>query len=283
MPKPNSSAQHANAPDFALKMCDGESIPQLGLGVYLTPAEETAEIVDYAAGLGYRMVDTAAFYHNEEGVGRAVKSRKDLYVTTKLWNSAHGFDAARRAFDESMEKLGLDVLDLYLIHWPAPKNNLYVETWKALIALKKEGRIRSIGVSNFNADHLERIINETGEVPVINQVELHPAFQQRKLRGFHEKHGILTESWSPLGRGANLDNPVIKKIAEKHQKSPAQAVIRWHLDQGLVVIPKSANHQRLKENIDVFSFRLDATDLAEMEELDRADGRVGPDPLTADF
>ncbi|WP_319806682.1 aldo/keto reductase [Candidatus Kirkpatrickella diaphorinae] len=283
MPKPEPTIQHADAPDFTLKMLDGKAIPQLGLGVYKTPADETAEIVNFAAGVGYKMVDTAAFYHNEEGVGQAVKRHRDLFVTTKLWNTGHGYDAARRAFDESMKKLGLDVLDLYLIHWPAPKNNLYVETWKALIELKKEGRIKSIGVSNFNVEHLERIIHETGEVPVINQIELHPAFQQRHLRAFHEKHGIITESWSPLGRGANLDADVIQKIAKKYGKSPAQIVIRWHLDQGLVVIPKSSNHQRLRENIDVFDFRLDASDLADIEKMDRADGRVGPDPMTADF
>ncbi|MEE8657953.1 putative 2,5-diketo-D-gluconic acid reductase [Acetobacteraceae bacterium EV16G] len=283
MPKPDPTIQRANAPDFTLKMLDGKAIPQLGLGVYKTPADETAEIVDFAAGVGYKMVDTAAFYHNEEGVGQAVKRHHDLFVTTKLWNTGHGYDVARRAFDESMKKLGLDVLDLYLIHWPAPKNNLYVETWKALIELKKEGRIKSIGVSNFNVDHLERIIHETGEVPVINQIELHPAFQQRHLRAFHDKHGIITESWSPLGRGANLDNDVIQKLAKKHGKSPAQIVIRWHLDQGLVVIPKSSNHQRLQENIDVFDFHLDAADLADIEKMDRADGRVGPDPMTADF
>lgn len=282
MPVSNLS-QSAAGPASTLKMLDGRFIPQLGLGVYKTPAGETAEIVSYAADIGYRMVDTASIYHNEEGVGAAVKQHKDLFVTTKLWNDAHGADAARRAFDHSMKRLGLDVLDLYLIHWPAPNTNLYVETWKALIDLKKEGRVRSIGVSNFNIDHLERLLQETGEVPVINQIELHPAFQQKELRASHQKHGILTESWSPLGRGATLDDNVINEVARKHEKSPAQVIIRWHLDSGLVVIPKSSNHQRLKENLDVFDFKLDASDMAAFEKLDRPDGRVGPDPLTADF
>jgi 2,5-diketo-D-gluconate reductase A len=261
---------------------DGASMPQFGLGVWQTPQGETADVVRTALAAGYRSVDTAAIYGNEAGVGEGLKDADGVYLTTKLWNDRQGFDSTLHAFDESQKRLGRRI-DLYLIHWPRPDLDRYVDTWKALIRLKQDGKVGSIGVSNFNPDHLERIIGETGVVPAVNQIELHPRFQQKALREAHAKHGIVTESWSPLGRGQLLDDPVIGALAKKHGKTAAQVVIRWHLDNGLVVIPKSANAGRIAENIAVFDFRLDDEDLKAMEALDRQDGRTGPDPMTARF
>jgi 2,5-diketo-D-gluconate reductase A len=261
---------------------DGAVMPQFGLGVWQTPDSEAPQVIRAAIEAGYRLVDTASIYGNEKGVGQGLKGADDIYLTTKVWNDRQGFDSALKAFDESEKRLGRRI-DLYLIHWPRPDLDRYVDTWKALIRLRQEGKVRSIGVSNFNPDHLERIIGETGVVPAVNQIELHPRFQQRVLREAHAKHGIVTESWSPLGRGQLLDDPLIGRIASKHGKTPAQVVIRWHLDNGLVVIPKSANPGRIRQNIAVFDFRLDADDLKAMAGLDREDGRTGPDPLTARF
>jgi 2,5-diketo-D-gluconate reductase A len=266
---------------------DGKSIPQFGLGVWQTPADVTGMAVETAIKAGYRHIDTAAIYRNEEGVGAGIRSagvpREEIFVTTKLWNDDQGFDSALRAFDESMTKLGLETLDLYLIHWPAPTKGLYVDSWRALVRLKEEGRIASIGVSNFCADHLDRLIDETGVVPVLNQIELHPRFQQRELRAAHAARGIATQSWSPLGQGALLEDPVITGLATKHGRTPAQVVIRWHLDSGLIVIPKSATPSRIVENADVFGFTLDEGDMAAIAGLDATDGRMGPDPMTATF
>jgi 2,5-diketo-D-gluconate reductase A len=264
-----------------VKLNDGREMPQLGLGVWQTPAGETARVVGLAIEAGYRSIDTAAAYGNEAGVGEAVRTsavpREDLFVTTKLRNDEQ--DRAAKAFDESLVRLGLDHVDLYLIHWPVPQRGRYVEVWRALIRVKEEGRARSIGVSNFNADHLERIIGETGIVPALNQIELHPRFQQKTLREFHARHGIATQCWSPLGKALFLDDPAIAAVARKHGKTPAQTVIRWHLDLGLVPIPKSANAARIRENFAVFDFRLDADDLASFARLDTSTGRTGPDPL----
>jgi len=232
---------------------------------------------------GYRAIDTAAAYRNEDGVGEALDGRNDIFVTTKLWNADHGFDEALRAFEESARKLRRQTLDLYLIHWPRPRFYRYVESWKALIRLRSEGRIHSIGVSNFNRDHLERIIGGTGVTPAVNQIELHPRFQQEALRAFHEDHGIRTESWSPLGRGPLLSEAAIVGIAAKHGKTPAQVVIRWHLESGLIVIPKTVRLERLRENIGALGFRLDDDDMWRTEALDSPDGRIGPDPATAAF
>ncbi|MCB8838928.1 aldo/keto reductase [Aurantimonas sp. VKM B-3413] len=266
---------------------DGRSIPQVGLGVWQTPNEDAAAVVSAALAAGYRHIDTAAAYGNEEGVGEGIRAseigRDEIFVTTKLWNNDQGYDAALKAFDTSLERLGLESVDLYLIHWPMPKKALYVETWKALTKLKAEGLARSIGVSNFCEEHLERIIGETGETPVLNQIELHPDFQQKKLRAVHERLGIKTESWSPLGRGQLLDHPEIGKIAKKHGRTAAQVIIRWHVEEGLVVIPKSSNPDRIRQNFDVFGFALDADDMAAIAALDSADARMGPDPMTADF
>lgn len=262
---------------------DGVKIPQLGLGTFKLSDAEVTGLVLEAFRLGYRHIDTAASYENERGVGRAVAqsglAREEMFVTSKLRNGEHGFDETLRAFEGTMERLGLDVLDLYLIHWPSPRVGRYAESWKAFIRLKEEGRIRSIGVSNFYPEHLERIIGETGVVPSVNQIELHPYFQRRDLRAAHDAKNIAIESWSPLGRGNLLDDPVIAGIAQKHGKTPGQVVIRWHIEQGLIVFPKTANIGRLAENFDVFGFALDAEDMEAIAGLDRADGRTGPDPL----
>lgn len=264
-------------PSFTLN--DASRMPQLGYGVFKVPPEATERLVADAIALGYQAVDTATFYRNEAAVGAAVRaSTAPIFVTTKLWNSEHGYDRALRAFDTSYAALGLNVIDLYLIHWPSPERNLYVETWKALIRLREEGRVRSIGVSNFTMSHLERIIHDTGVLPAVNQIELHPHFQQVELRAFHEENGIVTTSWSPLGRGAAVDDPVIASVARKYGKTPAQAIIRWHIDNGLAVIPKSSSRARQAENLDVFDFALDAEDMRSIATLDRAEGRIGPDP-----
>jgi 2,5-diketo-D-gluconate reductase A len=261
---------------------DGNQMPQLGFGVFLVPPEETKRLVKDAIELGYQAIDTATFYKNEAEVGQAIReSGKRPFVTTKLWNDHQGYDNALRHFDASYKALGLDVVDLYLIHWPKPKQDLYVETWKALIRLRDEGRVRSIGVSNFTMAHLETIIHDTGLVTVVNQVELHPHFQQVELRAFHDENGIVTTSWSPLGRGgvgSDLSDPVIADIARKHGKSPAQIILRWHIENGLTVIPKSSSRARQAENLDIFGFRLDADDMHAIAEIDRPDGRIGPDP-----
>jgi 2,5-diketo-D-gluconate reductase A len=262
---------------------DGVAMPQFGLGVFQTPPETTAQVVRMAVDEGYRAVDTASMYRNEEGVGEALVGRTDVFVTTKLGNSDHGHDETLRAFEDSLRKLSRDKLDLYLIHWPRPRVNRYVESWKAFIRLQREGRVRSIGVSNFNRDHLERIIGETGVTPAVNQIELHPRFQQRALREFHDGRGIRTESWSPLGRGGLLSEPVIVRLAAKHRKTSAQVVIRWHLDSGLIAIPKTVRPARLRENIGALDFHLDADDMRRIEALDSPNGRIGPDPATAAF
>lgn len=266
---------------------DGASIPQIGLGMWLIDQASAAQLVGSAIEAGYRSIDTAQAYNNEEGVGEAIRAasvpREDLFITSKLRNGSHRRDDALREFDLTMQKLGIEQIDLFLIHWPLPSEGLYVEAWKTLIELRDARRIRSIGVSNFNPDHLERIIGETGVVPAVNQIELHPHFQQRDKRRFHETHGIRIESWSPLGRGVVLGDPVIGAIAARHGKTPAQAIIRWHIQEGLIVIPKSANRERLAANLEIFDFDLDAEDMAAIAALDSPDGRTGADPATASF
>jgi diketogulonate reductase-like aldo/keto reductase len=266
--------------DVALN--DGRAMPQVGLGVYKVEPALTEAVVAEAIAAGYRSVDTAALYGNEAEVGRAVRQadveRGDLFVTTKLWNDAHRRDQALRAFDASLERLGLDYVDLYLIHWPCPSQDRYVEAFRTLVELRDEGRARSIGVSNFQPAHLRRIVDETGVVPVVNQVELHPYFPQVELRAFHHEHGIATEAWRPLG-GANgvLDEPVVGEIAGRHGVSPAQVVLRWHVEQGSIVIPKSVHAERIRRNLDLFSFELADDDRAQLDGLDRGQ-RDGPDP-----
>jgi 2,5-diketo-D-gluconate reductase A len=270
-----------------LALNDGKSIPQLGFGVWQVPPGTTADVVGEAIRTGYVSIDTAEGYQNERGVGDAVRqgevAREKLFVTSKLRNGAHAHDEALRAFDRTMEELQLEVLDLFLIHWPLPRQGKYVEAWKALVQLQKDGRVTSIGVSNFYPEHIERIIAETGVSPVVNQIELHPSFQQRAVREFHRQHDIRIESWSPLGQGSAMKHPALASIAKKHSKTPAQVIIRWHLDEGLIVIPKSVTPGRIRENFGVFDFKLDADDMARIAALDDQRGRMGSDPRTADF
>ena len=232
-----------------------------------------------AVKAGYLAIDTAAIYQNEEGVGAGLEKAhaENVAVTTKLWNDKHDPDAAKQAFDASLRKLKREAVDLFLIHWPV-QNSDFVATWKALISFRDAGLAKSIGVSNFTRANLSKIIDATGVVPAVNQIELHPTFQQAELRDFHAQNGIVTESWSPLGQGGGLKNQAIIDIAEKHGKTPAQVILRWHLDLGLMVIPKSSTPSRIAENIDVFDFKLDKQDHAAIGKLDKADGRIGPDP-----
>ena len=263
---------------------DGNSMPQLGLGVWAMSPQTATEVVADAISVGYRSIDTAQGYENEQGVGEALRRvdvpRDQIFVTSKLRNGLHARDLALKSFDETMSKLGIEQLDLFLIHWPMPSQNRYVEAWKTLVELQQQGRIRSIGVSNFNEDHLERIIGESGVTPVVNQIELHPRFQQRDKRDYHRQHQIAIESWSPLGGGRAVNDPDIQRIADKHGKSVPQAIIRWHLQEGLIVIPKSANAERLRANFDVFDFTLDDEDMAAIARLDEAQGRIGGNPKT---
>jgi len=270
-----------------LTLNDGHTIPQLGFGVWQVPLDVTEQVVGTAIAAGYRAIDTAAAYDNETGVGAAIAGcdvpRDQLFITTKLWNAEHGYDRTLRAFDASLEKLGLEYIDLYLIHWPKPRQNLYVETWKALVELRRQGRARSIGVSNFTIPYLEHIMDASGVAPAVNQIELHPQFQQHAMREFHRRHNIATQAWSPLGQGRLLKNASIATLAKKHGKSPAQIILRWHLDSGLIAIPKSVTPERIRENFAVFDFHLDADDMNAIAALDRTSGRIGPDPDTADF
>jgi 2,5-diketo-D-gluconate reductase A len=266
-----------------LEIAPSEQIPQLGFGVFQVPPKETEVAVAEALSAGYRHIDTAAAYRNEGGVGQALHAsgidRDELFITTKCWNDDQGYEQAKRACRASLERLELTHLDLYLIHWPVPAHDQYVETWKAFVELQSEGLVRSIGVSNFQPEHLERVIAETGVAPAINQVELHPHFQQVGLRREHERLGVLTEAWSPLGQGLELDDPAIVEIAQAHGKTPAQTIIRWHLQLGNVVIPKSVTPERIRENFDVFAFELSGEQMDAIAALD-AGTRIGPDPET---
>jgi 2,5-diketo-D-gluconate reductase A len=268
----------------SLTFNNGVQIPQLGFGVFQVPPAEVIEPMLAALEAGYRLIDTAAMYGNEEGVGKAIAQsgvpRDEIFVTTKLNNPDHGYDATLKAFDTSMSKLGIDVLDLYLIHWPQPKRNAYVETWKAFEKLYADGRVRSIGVSNFATSHLKRLAAETDVKPVANQIELHPGLPQLQLRAFHAEHEILTEAWSPIGQGQGLlEDPTIAAIAGRVDRSPAQVVLRWHVQHGNVAIPKSVTPSRIKENIAVFDFELSDEDMAALTDLSGT-GRIGPDPET---
>jgi diketogulonate reductase-like aldo/keto reductase len=274
-----SSSTNQTVP--SLEMNDGHRIPQLGFGVFKVDPDRTADIVAHALQVGYRSIDTATLYDNEDGVGAAIAesriAREKLFVTTKVWNDDQGHDATLRAFERSLRRLGLEYVDLYLIHWPVPAQDRYVETWQALTELKADGRARSIGVSNFQIEHLRRVIAETGVTPAVNQIELHPHLQQAQLRRFHDETGILTEAWSPLGRGRALDDSVVNDIARRHERTAAQVVLRWHLQLGNVVIPKSATPARVEENFAVFDFELSAAEMEAMAGLEAA-SRIGPDP-----
>ncbi|AQW49336.1 aldo/keto reductase [Streptomyces violaceusniger] len=263
---------------------NGVRMPQLGFGVWQIPDDEAQVAVRTALDAGYRSIDTAAIYGNEEGTGKGLAAsgiaRDELFVTTKLQNADQGYDSTLRAFDASLTKLGLEYVDLYLIHWPLPGVDKYVDTWKAFEKIYSEGRAKAIGLSNFHAAHTQRLLSETSIIPVIDQIELHPQLQQAELRAFNARHDIATEAWSPLGQGKGLlEDPKLAAIAQKHGKSPAQVVLRWHLDLGNVVIPKSVTPSRIQENIDVFDFQLDSEDLSAIDSLETGN-RLGFDPET---
>jgi 2,5-diketo-D-gluconate reductase A len=266
-----------------IRLNNGTEIPQFGFGVFQIPPAETASAVREAFAAGYRHIDTAQMYGNEEGVGEAIKdsdlSRGEVFVTTKLNNDAHGYNSAISALDESLKKLRLDYVDLYLIHWPLPHQDRYVETWKGFEKLLADGRARSIGVSNFQPAHLDRLAKETDTVPAVNQIELHPLLTQTELRKYHAEHGIATEAWSPIAQGEVLGEQTITSLADKYGKSPAQVVLRWHLQVGNIVFPKSVSPDRMRENIDVFDFELADDDVDAIEAMD-AGHRTGPDPDT---
>jgi 2,5-diketo-D-gluconate reductase A len=260
---------------------NGVAIPQFGLGVFQIKPEDTAAAVRTALAAGYRHLDTAQMYGNEAEVGQGITEsgvpREEVFVTTKLNNDKHGHDNAIDALTESLRKLGTDYVDLFLIHWPIPRQDKFVETWQGFEKLAKDGRARAIGVSNFQIPHLDKLAEQTGTVPAVNQIELHPALQQAELRAYHQRHGIATEAWSPIAQGESLDEPVIKQLAEKHGKSPAQVVLRWHIQLGNIVFPKSVTEQRIKDNIDIFGFELSPEDMTAIAGLER-NGRRGPNP-----
>ena len=273
----------SSAPVPRIALNDGNEIPQLGFGVFQVPPPDTAGVVTQAFQAGYRHVDTAAAYRNEAQVGQAFRAsglgRDEVFLTTKCSNDDHGFNQAQDACKASLDRLDLDFVDLYLIHWPVPSRDKYVETWKAFIALRDEGVVRSIGVSNFQAAHLRRIVDETGVTPAINQVELHPRFAQQGLRREDADRGIVTEAWSPLAQGGVLEDPEIVAIAQAHDKSPAQVVLRWHLQLGNVVIPKSVTPERIVQNFGVMDLQLSEDEMARIDALDAGE-RTGPDPDT---
>jgi 2,5-diketo-D-gluconate reductase A len=266
-----------------LTLRDGVEIPQLGFGVFQIPVGQTQEKVEEALAVGYRHVDTAAAYGNEAEVGAAIAAtgvrREDVFVTTKLWNSDHGHDSALRGFEASLERLGTGHVDLYLIHWPQPGKDRYLDTWRAFERIKEEGGARSIGVSNFRVEELERLAADAGQMPTVNQVELHPRFQQAELRAWHADHEIATEAWAPLAQGDLLEDGTIETVAAHHDRAPAQVILRWHLQIGNVVIPKSAHPERIRQNFEVFDFELSEDDMAALERLDTGE-RIGPDPGT---
>jgi 2,5-diketo-D-gluconate reductase A len=264
-----------------LTLHDGVEIPQLGFGVFQIPPEETQEKVEEALGVGYRHVDTAAAYRHEAGVGAAIAAtgvrREDVFVTTKLWNSEQGYDSTLRAFEQSLERLGTGNVDLYLIHWPLPNKDLFLDTWRAFERIREEGGARSIGVSNFRVEDLERLEQEAERRPTVNQIELHPRLQQADLRAWHGDHEVATEAWSPLAQGELLEDGTIETVAAHHDRTPAQVILRWHLQIGNVVIPKSSSPERIRENFEVFDFELSEDDMAALERLDSGE-RTGPDP-----
>ena len=267
----------------ALSFSDGHTIPQIGFGVFQIPAEDTARVVGEALESGYRHIDTAWGYMNEAGVGEAITAssldRSEVFVTTKVWNSFQGRERTLESFDASLTALGFEYLDLLLIHWPAPERGRYVETWETFVELRESGRVRSIGVSNFQPEHIHAIVEATGVVPVINQVELHPFFQQRTLRDFHDLHGIVTEAWSPIARGRVADDPTIITIANELGRTPAQVALRWAIQHDIVVIPKSVTRDRIGTNFEVFDFEIGADHMADIDALDDPlDGRMGPNP-----
>ena len=270
-----------------IRLNNGVEIPQLGFGVYQVPPEDTAEAVSTALEIGYRHIDTAEMYGNEKGVGEAVArsgiDRGEVFVTSKLNNGYHRRDDALRAFDQSLADLGFEYLDLFLVHWPLPGIDVdYVETWKAMEEIYASGRARSIGVSNFQAHHLRRLFGETEVRPAVNQIEVHPYLAQEELRAFDADHEIVTEAWSPIAQGKVLDDPVVLRVAERYSRTPAQVVLRWHVQRGDVVFPKSVNRERMQQNFELFDFELDGDAMGDLSALDRGE-RTGPDPDTFNY
>jgi 2,5-diketo-D-gluconate reductase A len=274
----------------SIELNDGHSIPQLGFGVFQIDPAETAETVRMALEVGYRHIDTAEMYGNEKEVGEGIRAsgldRGEVYVASKLNNGFHRPDDARPAFERTLSDLGFDHLDLFLIHWPLPTryDGDFVSTWKTLEEFRADGRSRSIGVSNFQVDHLERLAAETGTVPAVNQIELHPYLQNREVRAYDEEHGIATEAWSPIAQGEVLDDPLIREIAERVGRTPAQVVLRWHIQHGNIVFPKSVTPERIRENFEIFDFELESGDVEQIDGLDRGEGgRTGPNPERFDY
>jgi len=267
----------------AVTLHDGVEIPQLGFGVFQVPPEDTQEVVEEALDIGYRHIDTAAAYRNERAVGAAIAAsgipREEVFVTTKLWNSQQGYESTLGAFEKSLHRLGLDHVDLYLIHWPVPTEGRALDTWRAFERINEEGRSRTIGVSNFRVEDLEMLEREADVRPTVNQIELHPHLQQAELRAWHAEHGVATEAWSPLAQGELLINETIAGVAARHDRSPAQTILRWHLQLGNVVIPKSATPRRIRENFELLDFELSDEDMAEIGALDVGQ-RIGPNPAT---
>ncbi len=269
-----------NQPHVSLH--DGRRAPQLGFGTWQIPEADVPAAVHAALEAGYRLIDTAYIYYNEAGVGRGIAHsgipRDEIFVSTKVWNNRHGHDSTKAALRESLDRLQLDYVDLYLIHWPVPMEGRYIDTWEAMVQLRDEGLAKSIGVCNFQVPQLQKLLDKTGVLPVVNQIELHPYFQQAELRAYHADHDIMTQAWSPLGQGHTIEDPVLAAIAHKHQASTAQVVLRWHLQMGHMAIPKSVTPARIQENFNLFNLRLDDEDMARIAALDKADGRIGPDP-----
>ena len=265
-----------------LEMNDGRQIPQLGFGTYKMDEDQAPESVQIALDTGYWMVDTAAVYQNERGVGKGIGDWSDIFLQTKIWNDSQGYDRTLRAADKCLERLGRDHVDMLLIHWPCPEKDLYVETWKALIELRKQGKAKSIGVSNFREEDLKRIVDETGVTPALNQIELHPTFQQREMRKVHDEMGIVTQSWSPLGQGEGLEKGAIKEIAEEIGQPASAVIIRWHIQCGLSTIPKATSRDHIEANFKALDFELTAEQMKKIDDLDDPDGRMGPDPAEFD-
>ena len=261
-----------------LTLNDGRIMPQFGFGTYLIENDDVEEAVNGALDIGYRLVDTAAIYRNEKGVGKSLQGHEDIWLTTKIWNEQQGYDEAKVAFDKCLGRLDREYVDLLLIHWPCPDKGKYVDTWKAFIDLQKEGKAKSIGVSNFMPEHLEKIIDTTGVVPAVNQIELHPRFQQHEARKVHKQLGIATQSWSPLGQGGGLDNDVISAIAKDLGASPAQVILSWHLQNDLLVIPKASSEEHQRDNLGALDFELSDEQMASINALDSQTGRLGPNP-----
>ena len=261
-----------------LTLNDDRQIPQLGFGTWQIEEDDAPKAVSTALETGYWLIDTAAIYKNEKGVGEGIGDWADIFLQTKIWNESQGYDRTLKAADKCLERLGRDHVDMLLIHWPCPDKGLFMETWKAFIELRDQGKAKSIGVSNFREEDLKRIVDETGVVPALNQIELHPSFQQRAMRKVHQDMGIVTQSWSPLGQGNGMDNDTIKSIADETGKSASAVIIRWHIQHGFSVLPRSTNPDHIRDNYSALSFELSEEQMAKIDALDSEDGRMGPEP-----